>query len=417
MPPNTILILGGSYAGISTAHYTLKHVIPSLPSPDSYQVILVSSSREVLCRPAAPRALLSDTYFDQSKLFVTIEEQFTQYGQKFHFVHGRAKHLDHTRRVVVIDEITQTTTNTGPVHAELQLSFHALVIGTGASTHSPLFSLNAHGRPELVAKWKEFRTAMADAKSIVIAGGGPTGVETAGELGEHLNGKAGWLSSKMASPKCRITLVTSGTDLLPVLRPAIGQTAESYLAKLGVEVVKGVKVEDVIPNDAGNEALTAKSEVRLSDGETRHADLYIPAYGTIPNTSFIDESLLSPDGRVSTNPSTLRVDKAGPLVYAAGDVSDYARPAVHILTEAIPVLCANLKRDLLAETGEAAAEDRVFKADESETQLVPIGRGKGVGAAKGYRVPSFFVWLIKGRDYWLGMTGGTWSGKAWAKEV
>ncbi|KAL4904042.1 hypothetical protein BDW74DRAFT_155056 [Aspergillus multicolor] len=414
MPPKTILILGGSYAGISTAHYILKHVIPSLPSPETYQVIVVSSSKEVVCRPATPRALLSDTYFDQSKLFVNIKEQFTQYGSKFHFIHGRAKHLDHGRRLVIIDEITDTTT--GAVHNEIQLGYHALVIGTGASTYSPLFSLNSQGKPELIARWNEFRSAMAEAKSIVIAGGGPTGVETAGELGEHINGKAGWFGSK--APKCNITLVTSAAELLPQLRPAIAQTAESYLSKLGVEVVKNARVEGVVPTEAGKDALTAKTEVKLNNGQSLHADLYIPAYGTIPNSSFLDDSLKAPDGRVATNPTTLRVDKAGPLVYAAGDVSDYARAAVHILTEAIPVLCANLKRDLLSDAGQTVSgEDRIFKVDESETQLVPIGRAKGVGAAKGYRVPSFFVWLIKGRDYWLGMTQGTWSGKAWAKEV
>ena len=37
-------------------------------------------------------------------------------------------------------------------------------------------------------------------------------------------------------------------------------------------------------------------------------------------------------------------------------------------------------------------------------------------AAMGWRIPSFLVWLIKGRDYWLWTTGDLWSGKQCAKE-
>ncbi|KAL4982118.1 hypothetical protein BDW68DRAFT_192429 [Aspergillus falconensis] len=363
----TILILGGSYAGTSTAHYALKHILPAFPSPDSYQVVLVSSSHEVICRPAAPRTLIADSYFDQSKLFVSVEERFKPYGEKFKFIHGRAKWLEHERRVVVVDQLDTDT--------KIELEYHALIIGTGSSTSSPLLSLNSAGKPELTARWKSFRGALSSARSILIAGGGPTGIETAGELGEHLNGKAGWFSSSLAEPKVKITV-------------------------LGVGVIKNVKVEGVTPVEAGKEEqLTAKTAVKLSNAEILQAELR------------------QTDGCRRTR-RTLCVEKAGPLVYAAGDVSDYARPAIHILMVAIPVLCANLKRDLFAEAGQTiSGEDWLFKADESETQLVPSGKGKGVDAAKSYRMPSFFVWLIKGRDYWLGMTGGIWSGTQWAKQA
>jgi hypothetical protein len=84
---------------------------------------------------------------------------------------------------------------------------------------------------------------------------------------------------------------------------------------------------------------------------------------------------------------------------------------------AIPVLNANIKRGLLIAAGqEVKGEDRLFNEDKRETNLVPIGRSKGVGAVMGYKVPSFLVWLIKGRDYWLWTTRNLWSGKQWTKE-
>lgn len=35
-----IVILGGSYGGVSTAHYLLKHAIPQLPDKALYKIIL-----------------------------------------------------------------------------------------------------------------------------------------------------------------------------------------------------------------------------------------------------------------------------------------------------------------------------------------------------------------------------------------
>jgi apoptosis-inducing factor 2 len=406
-----IVILGGSYGGVSAAHYLLKHVVPQLPDKASYQVVLVSASSQVICRPACPRALISDDMFPQEKLFVSILKVFEQYPEgSFRFIHGTATELDHTNRTVSV--------NFAVGNAE-KIDFHALVIATGASTPSPLLGLNRDDE-FLRSNWTAFRKALPTAKSIVIAGGGPAGIETAGELGEYLNGCAGWLSSKLSNPKVSITVVTSGSEILPVLRPTIAKKAEEYLAKVGVTVIKNARVETVAPHGAGTEsALTTKATLTLVDGKTLDADLYIPATGTRPNTSFIHEALLTSDGRVDTNASTLRVDKAGPRVYAVGDVASYARPAVHAILSAIPVLCANIKRDLLLASGKeesSVGEDRVFKEDTRETQMVPIGKSKGVGAAMGYQLPSFMVWLIKGRDYWLWTTGGLWSGKQWDKE-
>ena len=184
-------------------------------------------------------------------------------------------------------------------------------------------------------------------------------------------------------------------------------------------VIKNARVKTVTPSTAGSTDVAACATIALEDGRVLDTDLYIPATGTRPNTGFIQKELLIEDGRVETNASTLRVDVGGPGIYAIGDVASYARPAIHLILDAVPVLCANIRRDLLLASGKgenSASGDRNFKEDSRETQMVPIGRSKGVGAAMGYRLPSFMVWLIKGRDYWLWTTGNLWSGKQWAKE-
>ncbi|KXH49523.1 hypothetical protein CSIM01_03811 [Colletotrichum simmondsii] len=400
-----IVILGGSYAGLSTAHYLLKHAVPALPSATDFKVVLVSPSAEVMCRPACPRALISDDMFPQDKLFVDIPSVFKQYdSESFLFIQGIATSLRHDERAVSVAPRAKSD--------PITLSYHALVIATGASTPSPLLGLNSDSE-SLRKSWAVFREALPKARSIVVVGGGPAGVETAGELGEHLNGR------KSQRPKVSITLVSSAPEILPALRPAIARKAEVYLAQVGVTVLKGVRVKDVVPAEAGITGVTTNATVTLDSGKTIETDIYIPATGTRPNTSFIDNALLLPDGRLNTNPLTLRVDPAGPRVYAIGDVSSFARPAIHNILSAVPVICANIKRDLLlaSERPESANDkDRLFEEDVRETQLVPVGKSKGVGAAMGYQLPSFMVSMIKGRDYWLWTTGNLWSGKQWAKE-
>jgi hypothetical protein len=71
----------------------------------------------------------------------------------------------------------------------------------------------------------------------------------------------------------------------------------------------------------------------------------------------------------------------------------------------VRTLCANIERDLLIVKGQeesAVWPDRVFE-DTRGTKLVPIGKSttKDVGAAMGFQLRSFMVWMIKGRDYWL----------------
>ena len=58
----------------------------------------------------------------------------------------------------------------------------------------------------------------------------------------------------------------------------------------------------------------------LHDGEELDADIYIPATGVRPMSEYVPQDLKDKKGYVINNESTLRVDAAGPRVYAVGDV-------------------------------------------------------------------------------------------------
>lgn len=416
MSANTkiILILGGSYAGVGTAHYILKHVIPSLPNKNDYRVALVSSSSHFFVRPTSVRALVSENAFPKDKrLFVPLNEAFEQYADSaITLYHGTVLKLDQlTRKVTVIPAEAGK--------AEINLEYYALVIATGVTTQSPLMGLSGDYQNTIDA-WTSFRKKLSIAKSIVVTGGGPTGVETAGELGQYLNGVSG-------KPKVPITIVTKSNQLLPYLPPSLSQKAEEQLSKLGVSVIKNKMVEKVVSidtdavNGAGQslERLTDSVTVHLDHDRTLQADLYIPATGVSPNTNFLDHQLLDKEGYVNVKPSSLQVEKAGPRVYALGHVCSSNPRAIHVIMKQVPIVGENLKQDLLAAENRIQAGKETYRAYEPETkvsQLVVVGK-KGVGMFLGWRVPSFFVWLIKGRDYWLDVTQPMWNGKGYAKPI
>ena len=397
----TILVLGASYAGLGVAHYILKHIIPKLlkESGVAYKLILVAPSTKFQQRHASPRAIISDDLIPFDKFMLDIEPEFKQYGDAFQFIHGAATAWDPTARTVTIQRVGQPS-------APETASYYALILATGSKTYSPLFSNWGTDYTDTTSAVEAFRQQLKTAKSIVITGGGPTSVETAGGIGEYLNGAAGWFSSRPAHPKAKITLVTKSDKLLPMLRKSIAAQAEVYLNRVGVDVRYGTEVA------SSRSSANGKTIVVFHNGEELETDIYIPAVGVTPLSAYIPDGLKNEQGYLKQNNETLRVDAAGPRVYAIGDVGTASRNTIVDVKDETPVLASNLQKDLMSAPG----ADRKFQPGPSEMQVVPVGRSKGVGAAFGWRIPSFAVWLIKGRDYMLWAGEQTVTGSKFNKE-
>lgn len=405
-----IIFLGASYAGVSATHYFLKHVYPNLPASSTikYKVILINASPKWYLTHASPRAIASAELMPNDKIFLDIEPGFKQYGDKVKFIVGKATSWDPDHRVVLISEASGKETS---------ISYHSLVLATGSKSHSAIWSSQGNGHEEIETALATANANVKAAKSIVIVGGGPAGVETAGEIAQYLNGTPGWFQSRVSNPKTQITLLTSSDKLLPRLRPAIANQAEHRLARLGVDVKYNVKVTSASPSSDNGK----QTKLTLSNGSEIFTDLYLPAHGTTPLSSYIPKHLLDSHGRVLTTESTLRVTaEAGSLVYALGDITSFTMGGIPEIQLEVPVLASNMKRDLLAAhagTAKPQGKDRIYEPEKRELQIVPVGRGGGVGAIWGWKVPSWAVWLIKGRDYMVGGALDKVYGKPEAKEV
>ncbi|KAL1603421.1 hypothetical protein SLS59_004518 [Nothophoma quercina] len=404
-----IVVLGASAAGLQSTHYIMKHILPTLKQSKKeakYHVYLINPSSDWWFRVASPRVAASTTRMASKKILFDIRPGLKQYSQDdITFIEGTATALSESARAVTYRRAGSTSEET--------ISYHALIVATGSKTYHQAFSMSADTQTTLNSI-KYTNEKVRTAKDIVIVGGGPTAIEFAGEVAEHRNGKPGWFSK--VSKKTNITLITASDKLLPALRPAIAKAAESKLAALGVQVLYKQRVTNT--QVSGDRTL-----ISLANGDRLEADLYVPAYGVEPNTSFLPAHLLDDKNYLATNEQTLRVDAAGPRVYAIGDVASYSRNSIIDIMGSFPVLFVNLKRDLLAYNAVVPDEkprgkDRLYVREEKEMQIVPIGSGGGVGAVMGWKVPSWFVWMLKGRDFMVGMSGvPTANGDSMKKEV
>jgi NADH dehydrogenase FAD-containing subunit len=404
-----IVVLGASAAGLQTTHYIMKHILPALKKSKTdaiYHVYLINPSSDWWFRVASPRVAASTTRMSTQQILFDIRPGLKQYsGNDITFIEGTATGLS--------EKVRSVTYRRAGANAEETLPYHALIVATGSRTYHQAFSMSADTATTLESI-KLTNKKVQTAKDIVIVGGGPTAVEFAGEVAEHRNGKPGWFGK--VKKTANITLITASDKLLPALRPAIAKAAETKLRALGVEVLYDQRVVDT--SSRGD-----RTVINLSKGDKLEADLYVPAYGVEPNSSFLPSHLLDSKKYLLTNDKTLRVDAAGLRVYAIGDVASYSRNSIIDIMSSFPVLFVNLKRDLLAYNAMLPDEkpkgrDRIYEKEEREMQFVPIGSGGGVGALMGWKVPSFFVWALKGRDYMVGMSGApTASGESVKKEV
>ncbi|KAJ4369497.1 hypothetical protein N0V86_009332 [Didymella sp. IMI 355093] len=404
-----IVVLGASVAGLQTTHYIMKHILPALKKSKidaKYHIYLINPSSDWWFRVASPRVAASTTRMSSEQILFNIRPGLEQYSSNdISFIEATATGLSEQTRTV--------TYRCAGANIEETLSYHALIVATGSRTYYQAFSMSDDTATTL-SSIELTNEKVRTAKDIVIVGGGPTAVEFAGEVAEHRNGKAGWFAK--TNKQANITLVTASDKLLPALRPAIAAAAAAKLSALGVEVLYKQRVVDT--SSSGD-----RTTLTLDKGDKLEADLYVPAHGVTPNTSFVPSHLLDSKKYLATNPQTLRVDAAGPRVYAIGDVASYSRNNIVDIINSLPVLLVNLKRDLLAYNAMLPDEkpkgrDRVYVQEEREMQFVPIGSSGGVGAVMGWRVPSFFVWALKGRDYMVGMSGKpTVGGESMKKEI
>jgi apoptosis-inducing factor 2 len=174
-----IVIVGGSFAGVSSAHRILKQSAKTATGP--CKVTLVSRDSHFYWNIAAPRGLLPEQIPDD-KLFQPIAAGFAHYpAGQFEFVLGTATGIDVEAKQLKIS---------GPAAKETKLDYDFLILGTGSNTKGDTPFKSIGSTESTKNALHEFQARVKNAKTIVVVGAGPTGVEISGELGfEYGKGK------------------------------------------------------------------------------------------------------------------------------------------------------------------------------------------------------------------------------------
>ena len=163
-----IVILGSSFAGVSTAHRLLKQA----PKTGDVKVTLVGPNTHIFWNLAAPRAIVPGQFSDE-KIFGAIAPGFKQYtADRFEFLLGTAERLDLDSKNVFV------ATGKG----EKVIGYDILILATGTRTKGDI-PFKGRGSYEATRDaLHDFQSKVKKANSIVVGGAGATGVETAGEL-------------------------------------------------------------------------------------------------------------------------------------------------------------------------------------------------------------------------------------------
>jgi NADH dehydrogenase FAD-containing subunit len=164
--------------------------------------------------------------------------------------------------------------------------------------------------------------------ALVVAGGGPAGLEVAANLRRLVEDAQGQATVTLAA----------GDRLLPGMSSRIRRRARQKLARRGVQVIEGVRVAGFGDGAAG-----------LSSGERLPCDFLFMAVGVRPSPLFADSGLpTGPGGGLLVN--AYLQSPAHPEIFGGGDCISFGpRPLARVGVYAVrqnPILLQNLQRAL-----------------------------------------------------------------------
>jgi pyruvate/2-oxoglutarate dehydrogenase complex dihydrolipoamide dehydrogenase (E3) component len=274
-----IVVIGGSAAGIPAAVTARRHY------PEK-SILLIRKEKQVLIPCGIPyifgtlgtaeKNLISDSILQTNKIELIVDE---------------AKQLSPTEKKVTL------------ASGEL-VTYEKLVLATGSSPLIPsipgIDKRNVYPIKKDVQYLQNLLNALKDVKNLVILGCGFIGVEIADECKKNLD--------------INVTIVEMLDQCLQI---AFGEEAcrcckevEDYLAKKGINIITGVKLDEILGGDK-------ISAVKLSNGQEIEADALVVGIGVSPSVELAEKAGLAVDKRGIIVDTTMRT--SDPSIFACGD--------------------------------------------------------------------------------------------------
>ncbi|MDZ3991126.1 NAD(P)/FAD-dependent oxidoreductase [Pseudomonas sp. Teo4] len=311
---NNILIIGAGFAGLWSALSAIRQL--DLHDRKDVEVTLLAPQAELHVRPRFYEPDVHTMAAPLQALFDAVNVRFVQ---------GTAYHIDEDARRVSYHTLSGT---------ECSLKYDRLIMACGSVLNRPAMVGIDHvfdvDKIDSAARLEQHLKSLADQpetparNTVVVAGGGFTGIETATELPARLHAILG------EQAKLRVVVVDRGVKIGAALgegiRPAIEQASEA----LGIEWICGATVASV-----------DRDGVVLDNGQRIDTNTVIWTVGFKANP--LTEQISGErdrQGRLHVD-GNLKV-KGNDAVYAAGDVAyaacdDAGNYAVMSCQHAIPL--------------------------------------------------------------------------------
>lgn len=284
-----VLIVGGGFGGLKAALDMSRH--------DSLAVTLVADQPNFRYYPSLYRAAVGGKTEASS---IPLKEIFS--GRKVKIIYGQAEKLDRSNKVIQLQ-------------GGKQISYDILVIAIGVVTN--YFGIKGLAENSFGIKTLEDAVRLRDHihdqltqnqrpdLNYVVIGGGPTGVELAGELPffiKHIMHRHG-----ISDTKINVDLVEAAPRLMPRMPRAYSTASARRLRRLGVKLLLGKTVQ----------AETAES--LMVDGKPIQSQTVIWTAGVTNHPFFKDNDFdLTDRGKVVVG----QYLQAGPDIYVIGDNAD-----------------------------------------------------------------------------------------------
>ena len=401
-PRPRVLILGGGFAGVGAAKALkdadVEVVLIDKHDYHTFQPLLYQVATALLDTPSVGHPL-RDLFHKEPN--VTIHQ-------------ATVTAIDLDKREVQFAELDPLTYDYLVPALGAEVNF----FGTGGTPEHafPMYTLADAVRlkEHVLRKWEAAdrdETLVEDgALSIVVVGGGPTGVESAGALAELYESNFAEDYPNLPQEKARITLVEAGPELFMMFKPKLRAYAKEALEKRGVDVLVGELVASVEP-----------TRVTLKSGKVLEAHTLVWGAGLQANPLASSLGLeLQKGNRISAEPD---LSIAGhPEVFAVGDIAwitdtktDEVLPQLgSVALQAGELAGENIERLV------SGKETKPFRYHDKGT-MATIGRGAAVVQLPHGRTmkgePAWLAWgavhlslLATGEDRAKAVVEWTWAG-------
>lgn len=359
-----VVIVGGGYSGTAVARLLDKE----------FDITLIEKQETFFHNLGALRAAVEASWLE--KIFIPYDGLLKR---------GKVLHK-------LVTEVTpdKVILDNGEI-----IEFDYLILATGSSYSFPgkMSSNDVQGSKKSILRLNEKINA---AERVLIVGGGPVGVEFAGEI-----------ISKY--PQKKITLVHTGIRLIgKPFNPKLGQKLLNTLREMGVQVILE---ERVLLNDMKSEDFEKTQTYSTDRGRAIEADILLTCYGAKVNNKYLlnyFSEKLDQQGRVKVN-SHMQVD-GYENIFVVGDLTNIEEPKLGLVSGShASVVAKNIEAMSRSKATGKQKPLKAYQPSQKQLIIVPLGENNGAGqlplSKSGVVIGRFLAKQIKGKTllapmYW-----------------